>query len=745
MRKIYVCLTLFCIALSTGVVCAKQTTPIQSFIDREKQQHDFTAVAGLLQGDDAFPLAETEKYVSNAQLFTLNGRTLNTIMSEKTQGIILSVPKKDGGYYEVELARFDFFSPGFKAMTKSYNVSTEYNYTPGIYYRGVVKDVPGSIAAFSFFNNEIYGIFSLPDAGNFMIVPNTLMSKTKTGHYIMYNDMDLKTKPVGGCGTDQLPNVNDMKTSANKNAYNTCKNIEVFIKADYDTYVDYGGNPTDFFNYITSVYNMVATMYRNEGIYTTIKNAEINTSFDNYQFLSKDSHDYLYAFGDDVQNNIYGANLAIMVSTTSGNMGGVAWLNGLCASYSGSGSWGPYAFCNIYGDYPGGTTLPVFSWDIDVITHEMGHNLGSPHTHNCGWPGGAIDGCAPLEGSCSMPVPQYPSGGGTIMSYCHLVSGVGINLTKGFGPLPGNKIRDGVYNSTCPVIYAPGAAVTQMNKNILATRECTDDNGITYYWNDNNNMDPADDRILLKIKKNGNDIGDLDQSGFTVRSVTYSYGSGKGIALNFPGGMQSVEPMNVGINRFWKMTTTKQPASAVEVMFPLTKTDIADVNGSIGKNPGVTNFRFYQTLNNIDPNPNAGFANAKITDFNIYTHGSSSTTTQWTETSVADTLFAHANLTSLTGGSLFYSYAFPNGVQDVNAQTALHFYPNPTKDNWTVWMPEHQAPVMLHIYAVDGRVISGQVLNAGKNDVNASSLPAGLYYYRVTGDHLNYTGALQKQ
>ena len=84
-----------------------------------------------------------------------------------------------------------------------------------------------------------------------------------------------------------------------------------------------------------------------------------------------------------------------------------------------------------------------------VVTHEMGHLIGSRHTHACVWNGNntAIDGCeGQTEGSCSLP--GYPSGGGTIMSYCHLQS-VGINFNNGFGTQPGNVIRNTVANANC--------------------------------------------------------------------------------------------------------------------------------------------------------------------------------------------------------------------------------------------------------------------------------------------------------
>ena len=60
-----------------------------------------------------------------------------------------------------------------------------------------------------------------------------------------------------------------------------------------------------------------------------------------------------------------------------------------------------------------------YSWNLDVVSHELGHNFGANHTHWCGWPGGAIDNCASAEEGCS----NGPSvGSGTIMSYCHTTS-----------------------------------------------------------------------------------------------------------------------------------------------------------------------------------------------------------------------------------------------------------------------------------------------------------------------------------
>ncbi|MEA5141280.1 M12 family metallo-peptidase [Arcicella rigui] len=52
-----------------------------------------------------------------------------------------------------------------------------------------------------------------------------------------------------------------------------------------------------------------------------------------------------------------------------------------------------------------------------TIAHEIGHTFGSPHTHNCNWPGGMLDYCAADEAGCNKPFAMARSKG-SIMSYC---------------------------------------------------------------------------------------------------------------------------------------------------------------------------------------------------------------------------------------------------------------------------------------------------------------------------------------
>ena len=85
------------------------------------------------------------------------------------------------------------------------------------------------------------------------------------------------------------------------------------------------------------------------------------------------------------------------------------------------------------------------NWDIYVVAHELGHNLGAVHTHEFCPP---LDQCAPADffGGCQD---AQVCGDGTLMSYCHTcVGGVG-NVHMGFHETVAQAIADYVGGSEC--------------------------------------------------------------------------------------------------------------------------------------------------------------------------------------------------------------------------------------------------------------------------------------------------------
>ena len=133
----------------------------------------------------------------------------------------------------------------------------------------------------------------------------------------------------------------------------------------------------------------------------------------------------------------------------------------LCTSYNSGGNFGPYSVCG--GMNTSVVRVPNYSWNVHVMAHELGHSFGSPHTHACRWglsKNRALDNCQSTEGSCSLG--PTPSGGGTIMSYCHL-AGPGVNFNNGFGTEPGDLIRSKMNNSRCVTGCATSSSLSNDN------------------------------------------------------------------------------------------------------------------------------------------------------------------------------------------------------------------------------------------------------------------------------------------
>ncbi len=103
---------------------------------------------------------------------------------------------------------------------------------------------------------------------------------------------------------------------------------------------------------------------------------------------------------------------------SSNSASGIAWVGSLCA-----GSTYGYSVDQLFTGAWGVTA------DLGIIAHEVGHNFGGFHTHNCYYGNPPIDTCYAPEGGCTTatgcPGSQVFNGvttNGTLMSYCHLIS-----------------------------------------------------------------------------------------------------------------------------------------------------------------------------------------------------------------------------------------------------------------------------------------------------------------------------------
>ena len=200
----------------------------------------------------------------------------------------------------------------------------------------------------------------------------------------------------------------------------------------------------------------VSTFYAEH--YVDIEISEIMVWTDNDPYAQYNTLPYvLDRFGEAMYNGFSG-DIAHLVSGRNFG-GGLAWIGGLCqgieiymADWDNDGTEEEH-YSGAHSVSGNHTTdlvdFPEYSWNVEVIAHELGHTMGSPHTHACAWGENgdeALDNCWSTEGSCdSGPVPYD---GGTIMSFCHL-SYQGINFLNGFGDEPGALIYDAFANASC--------------------------------------------------------------------------------------------------------------------------------------------------------------------------------------------------------------------------------------------------------------------------------------------------------
>jgi hypothetical protein len=139
--------------------------------------------------------------------------------------------------------------------------------------------------------------------------------------------------------------------------------------------------------------------------------------------------------------------------------GGIAYVNVLCNQNNG------YGVSQVRGSFD--LSQPSQVWDVVVVTHELGHNFGSPHTHCYSPP---VDRCYAGESGCYAG--DVVASRGTLMSYCHLLGGGLGNLDLVFGPAVVGRIGQRVAAATC-LATVPGGSTTTTSSSPTTTSTTT--------------------------------------------------------------------------------------------------------------------------------------------------------------------------------------------------------------------------------------------------------------------------------
>ena len=358
--------------------------------------------------------------------FLMNQPEVGQLQQDNSNFIEISLPVSATKNIELELVPYTIFGKNFKVLNAKNEVVEPQNL--GKFYQGIVKGDNQSTASVSIIDGKISGIIS-QKTGNF-----NLGLEGDSGNYILFNEQDLKQKSNFTCAADEMPVrimgqnlVKETPATSSLASNVACGSVEIYLEADFALFGQQGSSIANTVSYINSVFSKVATLYSNEGLSVVISEIKVWDTTDPYVGYTS-SGNVLSAFRSTIGTSFNGRLAHFLSGRSLG--GGVAYIDVLCAK-----SYGHGVSANLSTYNP---NLPTYSWNVEVITHELGHNFGSPHTQSCSWPGGALDNCYATEEGC--PPGPAPTNGGTIMSYCHLTS-TGINFANGFGMYPGNLIR----------------------------------------------------------------------------------------------------------------------------------------------------------------------------------------------------------------------------------------------------------------------------------------------------------------
>ncbi len=363
--------------------------------------------------------------LSQRRILQINSTQVQSIINNNSEYLRMSVPVR-GQDIELLLHKANIFTNEFRAELSS-NPNENLSIDKGLHYWGIVADEPNSLVTISFLGDEIAG--GIHYNGEQM----SLAKLRNSNYHVLFENKDFDHTLDFNCQAlpiDEAQLPSDISRFESASALNC---IGIHVEVDRSFYLDQGSSLTNVTNYVNALFGQVAALYANESIQVAISFLRIWDTPDPYNPGNELS---------DLTNQGYGMSNGNLVHLLhSDGSGGVAYVDALCSSSFNTG------VSNIFGTF---NNVPTYSWDVEVVTHELGHNFGSPHTHACAWNGNntAIDGCGPASGNgegCNGPIPAF----GTIMSYCHLVNGSGIDFNLGFGQQPGDLIRSIVANKNC--------------------------------------------------------------------------------------------------------------------------------------------------------------------------------------------------------------------------------------------------------------------------------------------------------
>ena len=382
------------------------------------------------------------KYFKSADFYSIDEGAKSKILVDKPDFIKQNFVIR-GKRIVLLLEKIEILTSGFHITTSDGAVIYP-DRDNQVFYRGKISDELSSWATMSITSNEIRYMIASPE-GNYEI------NKSSDGMYIGYFSQERIEK------TSFSTHIEDQIETRIKHQHGSPRTgncLEIYAQCDYYTY-QAQGNITNTTKWVNELFGNVAAVFALHDVQIMLSGLYIYTTNDPYS-SSTNLTNIRNAFVNTVQNT-YNGRIAILLSQRP---------------LGGGMSNGIGGFCNTYPAYPGPqcvttglsgsiTPFPNYSYSTYIIAHELGHVMGLRHTHACVWNGNytQIDDCGNVlatqggytaEGaSCYVSTSPLIPTNGNIMSQCNEVAGSSVNLSLGFGTLPGKLLYENFIYSDC--------------------------------------------------------------------------------------------------------------------------------------------------------------------------------------------------------------------------------------------------------------------------------------------------------
>lgn len=340
----------------------------------------------------------------------------------QTASHTLVIPSAEGDLV-IDAKTFELFTPGAEFVEHGDRGDVARPMVEHALLRGSLRGRPRSSVFLAAFESHVVGFVDIPEAGGvrrLLIAPDTVIPGRMASHVVYEmrpgdgqpRQCSAETLPGNqqradsifaiALGSDQLRNkITEVTLSATPYA------LQLALDCTESFFKNLGSNLSVAASSAIAIAGACAIIFeRDANVVVRVPYLRVFTSTDPYPGPIGEK---LGRVRDHWNGNMTHVQRSVTCLLSGEGGGGLAWVGVLCGGFG-------YNVSGVDGrvNFPAGGYI----WDIDVTSHELGHNIGSSHTHNCGW-SPPIDSCWNAEGGCYDNTRVQR---GTIMSYCHLQS-----------------------------------------------------------------------------------------------------------------------------------------------------------------------------------------------------------------------------------------------------------------------------------------------------------------------------------